>query len=55
MSSPVICEPVRTPIGRYGGMFRALSAVELAVAALNGLLQRTGVPPAAVDGSAMIA
>ncbi|HPZ93965.1 MAG TPA: acetyl-CoA C-acetyltransferase [Mycobacterium sp.] len=49
MSSPVICEPVRTPIGRYGGMFRALSAVELAVAALNGLLQRTGVPPAAVD------
>ncbi|TXI41513.1 MAG: acetyl-CoA C-acyltransferase [Mycobacterium sp.] len=49
MSSPVICEPVRTPIGRYGGMFRALSAVELAVAALNGLLQRTGVPTAAVD------
>ncbi len=49
MSSPVICEPVRTPIGRYGGMFRSLSAVELAVAALNGLLQRTGVPPAAVD------
>lgn len=49
MSSPVICEPVRTPIGRYGGMFRSLSAVELAVAALNGLLQRTGVPTAAVD------
>ena len=45
----VICEPVRTPIGRYGGMFASLSAVELGVAALNGLLDRTGVPPEAVQ------
>ncbi|AKS35150.1 acetyl-CoA C-acetyltransferase [Mycolicibacterium goodii] len=41
----VICEPVRTPIGRYGGMFRSLTAVELGVSALNGLLERTGVAP----------
>lgn len=45
----VICEPVRTPIGRYGGMFSSLSAVELGVAALTGLLERTGVPPEAVQ------
>ncbi len=45
----VICEPVRTPIGRYGGMFKAQSAVELGVAALTGLLARTGVPPDAVQ------
>jgi acetyl-CoA C-acetyltransferase len=45
----VICEPVRTPIGRYGGMFSSLSAVELGVAALTGLLERTGVPPDAVQ------
>jgi acetyl-CoA C-acetyltransferase len=45
----VICEPVRTPIGRYGGMFKAQSAVELGVAALTGLLDRTGVPPEAVQ------
>ena len=45
----VICEPVRTPIGRYGGMFKAQSAVELGVAALTGLLDRTGVPPDAVQ------
>ena len=45
----VICEPVRTPIGRYGGMFKAQSAVELGVAALTGLLERTGVPPEAVQ------
>ncbi len=45
----VICEPVRTPIGRYGGMFTSQSAVELGVAALTGLLDRTGVPPDAVQ------
>ena len=38
----VICEPVRTPIGRYGGIFKSLSAVQLGVAALTGLLERTG-------------
>lgn len=45
----VICEPVRTPIGRYGGMFKSLTAVELGVTALRGLLQRTGVSPDAVE------
>ena len=44
----VICEPVRTPIGRYGGMFKALSAVDLGVTALKGLLERTGLAPDAV-------
>jgi acetyl-CoA C-acetyltransferase len=45
----VICEPVRTPIGRYGGMFGSLTAVDLGVTALKGLLDRTGVSPDAVD------
>ena len=45
----VICEPVRTPIGRYGGMFASLTAVGLGVAALRGLLERTGVTPDAVE------
>ncbi|OBL06235.1 acetyl-CoA acetyltransferase [Mycobacterium sp. 1245499.0] len=45
----VICEPVRTPIGRYGGMFKACSAVDLGVTALKGLLQRTGLAPDAVQ------
>jgi acetyl-CoA C-acetyltransferase len=45
----VICEPVRTPIGRYGGMFASLTAVDLGVAALRGLLERTGVAPEAVE------
>src|SRR5215208_2472259 len=49
MREVVICEPVRTPIGRYGGMFASLTAVDLGVTALKGLLARTGVPPEAVQ------
>ncbi|MFZ0833791.1 MAG: acetyl-CoA C-acetyltransferase [Mycobacterium sp.] len=45
----VVCEPVRTPIGRYGGMFKSLTAVDLGVAALTGLLDRTGIAPDAVQ------
>ena len=45
----VICEPVRTPIGRYGGMFASLTAVDLGVAALTGLLERTRVSSEAVE------
>ncbi|MDL9945590.1 acetyl-CoA C-acetyltransferase [Gordonia sp. ABSL11-1] len=53
MTSPprdvVICEPVRTPIGRYGGMFKDLTAVDLGVTALHGMLERTGLDPEAVE------
>ncbi|PQP42015.1 acetyl-CoA C-acetyltransferase [Mycolicibacterium austroafricanum] len=49
MRDAVVCEPVRTPIGRYNGMFKSLTAVELGVAALQGLLARTGVTPGAVE------
>ncbi|MCT7659065.1 acetyl-CoA C-acetyltransferase [Mycobacterium deserti] len=45
----VICEPVRTPIGRYGGMFTSLTAVDLGIAALTGLLDRTGIAPESVQ------
>lgn len=49
MRDAVICEPVRTPIGRYGGMLKSLTAVELGVTALAGLLDRTGIDPGAVQ------
>jgi acetyl-CoA C-acetyltransferase len=49
MREVVICEPVRTAVGRQGGVFKDKSAVELGVAALAGLLERTGVPGEAVE------
>lgn len=49
MREAVICEPVRTPIGRYGGMFESQTAVVLGIAALKGLLERTGIPPESVQ------
>jgi acetyl-CoA C-acetyltransferase len=49
MREAVICEPVRTPIGRYGGMFKSLTAVDLGVAALTGLMERTGIEPELID------
>ena len=49
MRDVVICEPVRTPIGRYGGMFKSITAVDLGVAALKGLLERTGIAPDEVN------
>jgi acetyl-CoA C-acetyltransferase len=45
----VICEPVRAAVGGYGGTFRSLTAVDLGVSALSGLLARTGLDTDAVD------
>ena len=49
MREAVICEPVRTPVGRYGGMFKSLTAVDLGVSALKGLIERTGIDPAVIE------
>lgn len=49
MRDAVICSPVRTPVGRFGGMFKNLSAHELGAAVLRGLLERTKLPKDAVD------
>ncbi|TLF98246.1 acetyl-CoA C-acyltransferase [Nocardia cyriacigeorgica] len=49
MRHVVICEPVRTPIGRYGGQFATVPAVDLGVTALRGLLSRTGIDPGLIE------
>jgi acetyl-CoA C-acetyltransferase len=49
MRDAVICEPVRTPVGGFGGSLRAVPAQELAVAVAKELLSRTGLPGDAVD------
>lgn len=49
MRDAVICEPLRTPVGRYGGALATVSASELAATVLAELLRRTGLPGDAVD------
>jgi acetyl-CoA C-acetyltransferase len=45
----VICNPVRTPVGRMGGALAALTATDLATAALRALIDRTGLGEGDVD------
>ncbi|MDA3648407.1 acetyl-CoA C-acetyltransferase [Saccharopolyspora indica] len=49
MREAVICEPLRTPIGRFGGVFKTVPAVDLASTVIRALLARTGLDGAAVD------
>ncbi|WP_433873274.1 acetyl-CoA C-acetyltransferase [Saccharopolyspora sp. CA-218241] len=49
MREAVICEPLRTPIGRFGGVFTTVPAAELATTAIRALLERTGLPGDAID------
>jgi acetyl-CoA C-acetyltransferase len=49
MTSSVIVDGARTPIGRFGGGFKDLPAVKLGAAAIAGALERAGVAPDQVD------
>lgn len=49
MKHAYICEPVRTAVGSFGGMFRDVSVTELGASVVRGLLDRTGVPADGVD------
>ena len=49
MPEAVICEPVRTPVGRYGGVFKDLPVAALAATVVRGLVERTGLKSDDVD------
>ena len=49
MRDAVICEPIRTPVGRYGGTLKDLPAVDLAAAVLRDLVRRTGIKGEDID------
>ena len=49
MIDAVICEPVRTPVGRYGGMFRDIPVVDLASTVIRGLVERTNLRSQDID------
>ncbi|MCO5996038.1 acetyl-CoA C-acetyltransferase [Actinoallomurus rhizosphaericola] len=45
MREVVVCSPVRTPVGRFGGALKDVSAQELAATVIRALVERTGVDP----------
>ncbi|NIH80594.1 acetyl-CoA C-acetyltransferase [Amycolatopsis viridis] len=45
----VICEPLRTPIGRFGGALAGQTPAALAAHVLSAVVTRTGIDPGRVD------
>jgi acetyl-CoA C-acetyltransferase len=45
----VICEPLRTAIGGFGGVFRDVPPTELAATVIRELMQRTSLPAEEID------
>ncbi|MFI0350099.1 acetyl-CoA C-acetyltransferase [Actinomadura sp. 9N407] len=49
MNEAVICLPVRTPIGRFGGALRTVPVQDLGVTVVRALMERSGLDGALVD------
>ncbi|GAA1395191.1 acetyl-CoA C-acyltransferase [Pseudonocardia kongjuensis] len=49
MPEAVVCEAVRTPIGKRNGSLAGVHPVDLSAAVLDALAQRTGIDPGVVD------
>ncbi|MFG1857130.1 acetyl-CoA C-acetyltransferase [Actinomadura geliboluensis] len=49
MRDAVICEPLRTPIGRFGGALKTVPPGQLAATVIRALVERTGLPGDAID------
>jgi acetyl-CoA C-acetyltransferase len=49
MREVVICDSVRTPIGRFGGSLRSVSALDLGVITARALVERNGFSPEEID------
>ncbi len=49
MPDGVICEPLRTPVGRFGGVFRDVAVQTLAATVIRELVIRAGLTSADID------
>ncbi len=49
MREAVICEPLRTAVGGFGGVFRDVSPNALAASVIAGLVRRTSLPAEEID------
>jgi acetyl-CoA C-acetyltransferase len=49
MREAVICEPLRTPVGRFGGVLKDVAVQDLAAAVVAEVLARSGIPAEQID------
>lgn len=49
MRDAVICMPLRTPVGRFGGVLSSVSVEDLSAAVIAGLVQRTKISASDID------
>ena len=49
MRDAVICEPLRTAVGGFGGVFRDVPVTELAATVIRELVKRTSLPTSEID------
>lgn len=49
MIDAVICEPLRTPVGRFGGVLKDIAPETLAATLITELVTRTGLPAGQID------
>jgi acetyl-CoA C-acetyltransferase len=49
MRDAVICEPLRTAVGGFGGAFRDVPPTKLAASVIEALVQRTSLPASEID------
>jgi acetyl-CoA C-acetyltransferase len=49
MPDTVICAPVRTAVGRYGGVLKDMQAASLGAAVISAVVKRTVVDPELID------
>ncbi len=49
MRDAVICEPLRSPVGGFGGVLKAVAVQELASTVIAALVERTSLPPHEID------
>ncbi len=49
MRDVVICEPLRTPVGRFGGVFKDITPQSLAATVITALVERTGIEGSQID------
>lgn len=49
MREVVICEPLRTPVGAFGGGFKSVKVETLATRVVGEVIERSGITPDAID------